>query len=151
MSRPNLTFPWLLNAIKTHNSDECLLWPFPPHSRYGICRFHGRDEAVHRIAFFLTHGHWPTPCGRHTCDIPICFNPRHIVEGTMADNIADRVERNRSAKGEKLHASHLTEWHVREIRRSFKPRMSMVLAKQFGVSDMTILSIVKHKTWKHVT
>ncbi|MGA8310985.1 MAG: hypothetical protein WB755_13210 [Terriglobales bacterium] len=42
--------------------------------------FEGKGVLVHRLAFRLTYGHWPTPVGRHSCGTPLCFNPRHVIE-----------------------------------------------------------------------
>lgn len=36
---------------------------------------------------------------RHTCDNPPCVNPNHLVEGTQADNNADKVARGRQRGG----------------------------------------------------
>src|ERR1039458_1003464 len=57
-----------------------------------------RPELAHRVAFFLTHGHWAQNT-RHTCDTPLCCNPAHLIEGTQADNIHDCIQRNRARNG----------------------------------------------------
>ena len=35
----------------------------------------------------------------HSCDNPCCCNPRHLRWGTVADNVADMLERNRHRSG----------------------------------------------------
>ena len=143
-------FPWLVKAISEHKSNECLLWPFGTTGRYGTCRFNDGYVATHRLVFYLTHGRWPVPYGRHTCDTPLCINPRHVIEGTPAQNSADMVARGRSAKGERNASTKLTADIVMKIRSAFRPGMSRLLANRFGVTDATILLIVKRRIWKHV-
>ena len=64
---------------------------------YGI---KGRRLA-HRLAWSEANGR-PVPDGMlvlHSCDNPPCVNPAHLRIGTVADNAADRVARNRSWRG----------------------------------------------------
>lgn len=75
---------------------------------YGVV--HGVIEQVtgsmyaHRSAFILSNERQPeavtlhrgTACVLHSCDNPPCCNPRHLREGTMADNMKDRDTRGRA-------------------------------------------------------
>jgi hypothetical protein len=73
--------------------DEC--WPWQANIDgwgYGTIRGDGKIERSNRVAFFLTHGYWPNVC-RHTCDNPPCCNPKHLLDGTHADNSLDRSVR----------------------------------------------------------
>jgi hypothetical protein len=89
---------------------------------------------AHRFAFFLTHGYWPLNA-RHTCDIPLCCNPDHVVEGTQADNIHDCVNRHRARNGNiKLNPGI---WD--EIRKSTES--STVLGKRYGVHPAHVRKI----------
>jgi hypothetical protein len=56
---------------------------------------------AHRIAWMLSNQH-PIPDGMvvmHRCDNPRCCRPDHLLVGTQAENIADRVAKGRSARG----------------------------------------------------
>lgn len=120
------------------------------HRRIGGVRTKVR---LHRYVYFQTHGKWPTIC-RHTCDNPRCINPKHLIDGTCADNSADMVLRNRSLKGTKHHKAKLTEQDVASIRNRYKYKShdnnSFTLAKEFGVSQHLIMRILKNKVWSHV-
>lgn len=86
---------------------------------------------------------------RHKCDNPKCFNPAHLIEGTTADNVRDRVERGRSAKGEKHGRSKLTTRRVRKILRDTETPINE-LARKYGVSPKAIRLIKQRVNWKHV-
>lgn len=151
-----VTRPWLINAVKTHNSDACLIWPFAkggnPKFRYGTLYFDGRVHAAHRVSFFLAYGHWPTPIARHTCDTPACVNPRHIIEGTKLDNSNDMMERkrNRQPSGERNGNAKLTAETVTRIRAEYPKHTQQAIADTFGIDQTTVSDIVLRKVWKHI-
>jgi len=52
--------------------------------------------AVHRIVWSIHNG--PIPEGlvvRHSCDVPRCIEPAHLLIGTQLDNMRDKRERGR--------------------------------------------------------
>jgi hypothetical protein len=137
---------WLVSAIANHQSDECLLWPYCTNLQgYGQLYFQGKRVLAHRLAFFLEHGHWPEPHGLHKCDTPLCFNPRHIFEGTAQDNHDDASKKLRLAR-------KLTIEQVREIRATYVWQSSefgiLALSRAYGVSFSTIERIVNRTIWK---
>ena len=78
---------------------DCYVWPGGcDGDGYGVLWFEGRSYKVHRVAFWMVHGFWPTVC-RHTCDNPPCFNPEHLRDGSHADNAQDRESRGRGRTG----------------------------------------------------
>src|SRR3974390_1974295 len=52
---------------------------------------------------------------RHKCDNPSCINLAHIEEGTQQDNMRDKVERGRQARGESHGFAKLKESDVLAI------------------------------------
>ena len=87
---------------------------------------------------------------RHTCDNKLCINPEHLILGTHADNVEDRVKRKRSATGEKNGRSKLTETEVIIIYKNTNLPI-MTLAKKYGVDPKAIRNIKNKQTWRSVT
>ena len=132
--------------------DAC--WPWArgkSKAGYGIAGGKVRGVPAHRAAFMRVCGPvWPPFVVCHSCDNPICCNPRHLFLGTRSDNNADKVRKGRQAflKGSSNGASILREWQVARILKSSATQA--VLAERFGVSKQTISAIKTRVHWKHV-
>ena len=69
--------------------------------------------SAHRFVRKVVYG--PIPDGfvvRHRCDVRICINPKHLLIGTVKDNIRDMVVRKRHPHGETIGTSKLTSKEV---------------------------------------
>jgi hypothetical protein len=77
-------------------------------------------------------------------------NPDHLFIGTNADNIADRVAKNRSHRlhGELQPLAKLTAADVVAIRSD--PRNDQQVATAFGVAKRTVNNIRNRKRWRHI-
>lgn len=147
--------------------DEDSCWPWTSSSRnvegenYGAFKWvnplTGKSESpgAHRVALFLKTGAMPE-VARHTCDTPICARPKHLIDGTHADNMQDRKERGRfgtprDQRGEKNASAVLTEAMVIEARRLVKDYMShQDVANQMGVDRAVLTYAVTGRTWAHL-
>lgn len=68
------------------------------YARSGSAGLLGLPKALHRLVFLAAHGYLPEVV-MHTCDNPRCVNPYHLVAGTVAANVKDRVKKGRNSKG----------------------------------------------------
>jgi len=144
---------WL--HVTSGNPNDCWEWQGGKNPKgYGQLYYRRAQHKAHRLSWELHNG--PIPGGMdvcHKCDNPPCCNPNHLFLGTRAENTLDMYAkgRNRQINGEKCHKAKLTESDIPEIRRLHSEGMSQTaLAKQYGVSQHSISSIVRGKSWKHV-
>lgn len=164
---PISKYQFLIQAIAQHrNSDECLLWPFSVttggrhgQALYGQVWVPSKNKTlrVNRAAYEHAKGSIPEGLKiRHSCDVTLCFNPKHLLSGTQKDNIHDAIERGRfMPKGSNHNMAKLTEDHVLEIRRLHSIGKGNLwtakkLAEKFGVCKGNIESIVQRRAWQHV-
>lgn len=121
---------------------------------YGLSWRGGRWEKAHRVSWELEYGRRPAALIRHQCDNPRCVRPDHLLEGTDADNAADKVSRNRQQrlKGEAHGRALLTEEDVQMLRETYVPRNVTLksLADQLGVTIQTVHAAITGRNWSHL-
>lgn len=136
------------------DGDACWKWKASLDS-YGYGQFwiDGRNRKAHQAALEL-HEKIHLPRGTfvlHACDNPPCVNPNHLRIGGNSENMQDKVDRGRQARGERNAAAKLTQVEVNEIRsqlNSSTPPLQRDLAKKYGVSVAAIGHIKTGFTWK---
>lgn len=132
------------------NPDSCWVWTACINqSGYGMFWHETKMELAHRVSFSLfkkenTEG----LCVLHKCDNRICVNPEHLFLGTNLDNMKDRNQKGRTACGERVGNSKLTDIQVREIR-SLRNKLSQVeLGKRYNISTRHIRDLQQHLSRK---
>jgi len=136
------------SLVSLNFPSECWLWIGMVDGQYGRFKVGRRRYAAHRLAYALAYGHCPDDLVvRHTCDTPLCVAPHHLILGTDAENIADRDQRNRTARGECGGNAILTELAVKEIRSD--SRIARVIAAEYGVHKSTVAKIKSRANWRH--
>lgn len=137
--------------------DECWLWT-GTHDGHGYGLIYDSriklNRYAHAIAWELDRGQ-SIPDGqivRHRCDTPLCVNPRHLLTGTHADNVNDKVSRERQSRGDEHGISKLTETDVEEIRRRYATGSwsQRRLAAEYGITQPNVHLIVTRKGWTHI-
>ena len=112
----------------------------------------GKTYLTHRVAYAE---HLGRPIGkdlvvRHFCDNPSCINPLHLVEGTNQDNMNDRSERNRQAKGRTSGRSKITENDAKMIKYFYEGWHHKDIAELYPVTKHQIHLIRSGKSWAHI-
>lgn len=120
------------------------------HKRnYGVMRFRGKQEGVHRVAFKLKNPDVNVDglliC--HCCDTPRCFNPEHLFAGSYKDNSADMMRKQRHS----YNFASLAKEQIPDIRRRLASgEKCQEIADRYGVGFQAIYYIKSGKTWKHI-
>lgn len=133
---------------------ECWTWTKSlDEDGYGRINVDNKHVLAHRYAFFLEHGHYPEHYALHHCDYPTCVRASHLYDGTHAQNMADRQDRNRQwhPSGEKHGASKLTEGKVLDIRaRAARGEAKAAIASRYKISRALVTMICQRQRWKHI-
>lgn len=141
------------NGVSILGEDECWPWKRSRNTQgYGQTGSFKNTIVASRVAFYFTHGHWPE-FGCHTCDNPVCCNPKHILNGTPKFNVQDMINKGRHnpPRGERCGTSKLKEKEILEIRTLHEEgETNASIARMFGVSGSSISYIVNRKKWRHV-
>lgn len=140
-------------------------------SRLGYGRFYYpryRSHRVNRIALQIALGRELSSEEHvlHRCDNPPCCNPEHLWVGTVYDNIQDRVQKGRSARGanhrSKLYpelvprgSAHGMAKHTEDEIISVKVMLADGLTHRqietiTGVGRSTVSKISRGIQWSHV-
>lgn len=139
----------------------CIEWEGPRTSKgHGMTRWNvGMNQVgAHRVAYCVEYGlDLDAVKGlliRHKCDNPACVQPMHLEPGTYQDNMDDKVDRGRSAKGIDHGSNKLTEEQVRCIKYRYvkgcKVNGQGALAREFGVMQSLVYRIVHNELWRHI-
>lgn len=148
-----------MSKITKMLENGCWLWTASRNLKgYGTFKSYDQGKVVkaHRHAYVLFIG--PITNGLHVChrcDNPSCVNPGHLFLGTNADNVADKISKNRQAKpllGSTHPASITNEVDVKAIRQAREQGVSrLALMEQYGLTLGCLKNILSRRTWKHVT
>lgn len=143
---------------RVEKTATCWIWKGGQNSSgYGLIRLceggRRRSLQAHRVAFALHRGVMPDgeQLLRHRCDRPECVRPDHLGLGDHRDNVRDRVERGRCARGEANGRAKLRTEDVRTIYAALSAGESAsALARRFCVDVKTICAIRDGRTWRHL-
>jgi hypothetical protein len=130
--------------------DGC--WPWTGcryNAGYGSFHWRHKMRGTNRVAWEIANGQ-QAPDDRdvmHSCDSPLCCNPRHLRLGTTAENMADMRRKGRArSKG------ILTESAVLALRCNPPAEAELpAVAAQHGVSLAALKRAIKGESWKYLS
>lgn len=94
-------------------------------------------RGAHIVAYEIYKGVVPKrKVVRHTCDVPCCVNPEHLLLGTQVDNLGDAFARKRIMRGGQHHNSKITDAEIEAIRAD--SRSSYKIATDYGISPRQV-------------
>jgi hypothetical protein len=145
-----------LTANVGYPGDDCLLFPFSRASNgYGVIHIKRKGTSAHRFMCRAVHGDPPAPeyqaahsCGRGADG---CVNPRHLRWATPKANVLERNEHGTVPRGEQHPHAKLAAADIPQIRNLAGKMSPRQIAKTYGVSRRTILSVLAGKTWRDAT
>lgn len=155
------TFRWFMPEEPP--AEGCWIWTGPRTDKgYGTiqCQRHFNAQRIraHRMSYELFVGAIPEGALiRHSCDNPLCVQPSHLVPGTQADNMQDKVIRDRPRgnprpkRGADSNLSKLVAADVIDIRaRQAAGESYRAIAQRYGVTKECIYRIVRRINWAHL-
>lgn len=139
--------------IKKSGPDSCWPWTGATVEGYGVIGeggSKGKKLRAHRVVYAEAKGRIPKgKIVMHTCDNPPCCNPAHLVAGTHADNVADKIKKGRCYTGDHRGKNNkVTPAKVRKIRKAKGTQTE--IGERFGISQRAVSDIITGKTWSHV-
>lgn len=135
--------------VNKRGPDDCWEWTACTlKSGYGQFKIGNSNYIATRVSYAIANEDPGGLCVCHECDNPRCVNPSHLWLGTFQEDMKDRDQKKRQARGEGSGSSVLTETQVREILGSRERQQ--VLADRYGVADCTISCIKRGESWKHL-
>jgi len=141
----------------TQGPDACWEWTGAVVREYGSLSLTVDGKRITfiatRVGYYIQTGLQPPPDKHmaHSCDNPPCIRLKHIFPATPKQNTGDCIEKGRFIHGERNGHALLTATEVLSIRRlRDEGFLCSELAKQFGVHEQTIWSIVYRDRWKHI-
>ncbi len=135
--------------VEVGEPDQCWLWKgtIGPRGYGAFTPFaYGYTYVASRVALEFAEGPLPfRTFACHRCDNPPCCNHGHLFPGSGRDNMRDMRTKDRGR-------AHLTNAEALEIRLRYGHSNSTIagLAREYGVPQESIRSVLDRKTFRHV-
>lgn len=137
--------------VMPHMDTSCWIW-IKGTNVYGypIFNFNYKQYRSSHFAYELENNVYLSSGEQlnHICDNKVCVRPFHLYIGTQQENIQDRNNRGRQAKGSNHGKAVLTENRVRNIRKLYSDGHRQIdIAQTLELPRYLVWQIVHNKTW----
>lgn len=145
-----------LSHVTPGEIDDCWIWQGCKWGKdYGSGWLNGRKQGAHCVSYQLFVGDIPDGLEvMHSCNTPMCVNPKHLSLGTHAQNMAQTTGRRKAmspARGTRHGLAKLTDEKAEQARRLSQQGLSFKrIGALLGVSGTSIRNVVRGVTWTHV-
>ena len=135
--------------VRKAGPNECWIWTGKPaKTGYGQLNISRWPYLAHRLSYLLAFGELSE--GKevmHTCDVPLCVNPKHLVLDTHRANMLDAAVKGILKHGQDHPFARFTTEQISEIRkRAFQGIDTYEeIAEEFGTSKDYVSNIVRWK------
>jgi hypothetical protein len=139
---------------RVDRTDNGGCWPWlgsQDFEGYGRVQFDRKTFKAHRMAYELTYGRLDSGIlVQHSCDNPICCQPKHLVPGTNTTNQEDKLLKGRQTAGERNSRAKITRQQAEEIRRLYAlgGYTQQALGQRFGLAQASVKDIIARHTWR---
>lgn len=127
------------------DEDSCWLWKGSVDGKgYGRFWVGTGHVAAHRVVYEYFEGEIPKGLNLlHSCDTPLCVNPKHMTPGTQKENLEDAVAKGRIATGQRHGSSKLTDQEGRQIHDLANSGLfsNKQVGKWYGIAGSTVSQI----------
>lgn len=118
---------------------------------YAKVSFYGKQVLLHRLVYSLINGmsldEIKGKLVRHSCDVPSCIDPNHLVLGTHKDNMCDMVTRKRTKTNRRFSDEDIRDMRLMYVNGEASQKE---LAGMFHVSVLTVWRILNRKTYYEI-
>lgn len=152
--------PYIRFTEKVEPVTESGCWIWTAHvNNNGYGQFYDGSKVVlaHRYSYSVHNGDIGSKEVMHSCDIPCCVNPSHLIAGTHRENMRDMAMKGRSNKNYKVRGSDakpskLEADQVLKIREMYDSGgfSQRKIASIFCVSQSAVKCITKRQVWRHI-
>ena len=140
--------------VDKESASSCWIWTGAKSKGYGILTINRKNYSAHKLSWILANKK-AIPKGqvvRHSCHTPLCVNPSHLTLGTQQHNVDDRVNDNRSARGDKNGRARITERDVKMVRiLKGLGWTETQIAMMLDISRSGVANILHQRSWNWVT